>query len=149
MGVEMGASEENKAVADFITKDSGERRVFSTGSRRDVRTGKGRYDLISPIGLKRLAQLYERGAVKYGDRNWEKGQPLGQYLDSAIRHLFCYLAGMRDEDHLTAVAWNAFSFVHTEQLIRDGKLPKELDDLGTTDRPIVEFNGERHAKNSV
>lgn len=30
----------------FITKDSGERREFSTGSKRDIATGKGRYDLL-------------------------------------------------------------------------------------------------------
>lgn len=127
-----------KLESGFVTKDSGERRVFFTGSRRDKRDGKGRFDLISPIGLRRLAGLYERGAVKYGDRNWEKGQPLGSYLDSAMRHLVSFLAGDRDEDHMVAVAWNAFGFIHTEQLIRDGKLPKELDDIGTTSRPLIE-----------
>src|SRR5688500_10968468 len=91
-------------VAYGDVKDSGEREVFSTGSKRDTRKGKGRYDLITPLGLKRLAVHYENGAIKYGDRNWEKGQPLSRYLDSAIRHLYCYLAGMRDEDHLAAIA---------------------------------------------
>lgn len=119
-------------------KDSGKREEFSTGSRRDTRDGKGRFDLISPIALKRLAIHYQLGSAKYGDRNWERGQPLARYLDSAMRHLNCYLSGMRDEDHLTAVAWNVFAFIHTEQLIRDGKLPKELDDLGTTERPVCE-----------
>lgn len=130
-------------ASEFVTKDSGAREEFPTGSLRDTRQGKGRFDLMSPIGLRRLAELYERGAVKYGDRNWEKGQPLGRYLDSAMRHLVCYLAGYRDEDHLAAVAWNAFSFMHTEAMIRQGRLPKELDDLGTTDRPLVEET--RHA----
>lgn len=110
-------------------KDSGERQEFNTGSVRDTRDGKGRFDLITPIGLKRLAVHYENGARKYGDRNWEKGQPVSRYLDSAIRHLYAYLAGARDEDHLAAVAWNALAAIHTEQRVRDGALPKELDDL--------------------
>ncbi len=67
-------------------KDSGERREFSTGSVRDVRKGKGRFDLIPPCALLLLAQHYENGAVKYGDRNWEKGQPLSSYVDSMLRH---------------------------------------------------------------
>jgi len=110
-------------------KDSGERRNFKTGSVRDIRTGKGRFDLISPIALRRLAQHLENGAVKYGDRNWELGQPLAGYLDSAIRHLIDFLEGKRDEDHLSAGAWNIFSAIHTEEMICRGVLPKELNDL--------------------
>lgn len=109
-------------------EDSGRRQEFPTGSVRDTREGKGRYDLISMIALERLAKHYENGAKKYGDHNWEKGQPLSRYLDSTIRHVVKYMLGSRVEDHMAAVAWNAFAFIHTEQLIKDGKLPKELDD---------------------
>ena len=35
--------------------DSGERQQYATGAVRDLATGKGRYDLISPIALRRLA----------------------------------------------------------------------------------------------
>lgn len=110
-------------------KDSGKRQEFTTGSRRDTQDGKGRYDLISPISLKRLAMHFENGAKKYGDRNWELGQPLTRYLDSAIRHIYCYLEGKRDEDHAIAGAWNLLALVHTEEMIRRGVLPKELNDL--------------------
>ena len=113
----------------FITKDSGERRVFSTGSQRDVREGKGRYDLLPPECIRRLALLYERGAVKYGDHNWKKGQPLSSTLDSLLRHAFQYAEGDRTEDHLSAVAWNAFTLMWTEDKIAKGALPKELADL--------------------
>lgn len=113
----------------FVTKDSGEREEFSTGSVRDTRTGKGRYDLIPTLPLKRLAQLYERGADKYGDRNWEKGQPLSRYIDSAMRHLIAVAEGQDDEDHAIAVAWNMFALIHTQEAVRRGELPEELDDL--------------------
>ena len=109
--------------------DSGKRQEWETGSVRDTREGKGRFDLIAPYSLKRLAIHYENGAIKYGDRNWEKGQPLARYLDSAIRHLNTYLGGGRSEDHLSAVAWNVFSYMQTEKWIAEGRLPKELDDV--------------------
>lgn len=110
-------------------KDSGARQEFTTGSVRDTNIGKGRFDLISPIALKRLAILYQNGAVKYDAWNWSKGQPLSRYLDSATRHLYCFMAGDDSEDHLAAVAWNVFSYMHTEQWIGEGVLPPELDDM--------------------
>ena len=66
-----------------ILPDSGERIEFETGAVRDTTTGKGRYDLLSPIAIKRLAQHFENGGLKYKDRNWEKGIPLKRFLDSA------------------------------------------------------------------
>lgn len=116
-------------MSGFQVKDSGEREEFDTGARRDTRERKGRYDLLSPVFLKRLALLYENGAEKYGDHNWEKGMPLSRYLDSAMRHLVCWMDGDRSEDHLVQSAWNAAAYVHTEQRIREGKLPLELDDI--------------------
>jgi len=109
-------------------KDSGKRQVFKTGSMRDTPEGKGRFDLLPPYAILRLAQHFENGARKYGDRNWEKGQPLSRYLDSAIRHLFAYLGGSRVEDHLAAVAWNALAYIQTEYWILNGALPDDLDD---------------------
>jgi hypothetical protein len=110
-------------------KDSGERRQFDTGAVRDMSSGKGRYDLISPLFLKRLAKHFENGAKKYGDRNWEKGIPLSSYLDSAMRHLSNYLEGLRDEDHLAAAAWNISCLIHMEEMIERGLITKELDNL--------------------
>lgn len=109
-------------------KDSGERQEFPTGSVRDTRKGKGRFDLIPFYPLLRLAQHYENGAAKYGDRNWEKGQPLSRYLDSAIRHLLVANDGLEDEDHLSAAVWNIFGYIATKQWIAEGKLPEALDD---------------------
>lgn len=121
-------------------KDKGERVEFTTGMVREPNDGRGRYDLISPIMLKRLAILYERGAKKYtriddngkeisGDRNWEKGGSFSRFLNSAIRHTMQYLEGYRDEDHLIQAIWNLTSVVHLTEMIDRGELPKELDDL--------------------
>jgi hypothetical protein len=110
-------------------KDSGERRKFGTGAVRDMALGKGRYDLISPLAMKRLAKHYQNGSLKYGDRNWEKGIPLNSYLDSAMRHLFNYLEGLRDEDHLSACLWNVSALIHMEEMIERGLMPKSLNNL--------------------
>lgn len=108
--------------------DSGARQEFATGSVRDLADGKGRFDLIPPYPLQRLAEHYENGAKKYGDRNWEKGQPVMRYLDSALRHMIKgLLAGDQSEDHASAVEWNIMSYVHTLNEVAAGRLPAELD----------------------
>lgn len=107
--------------------------VFNSGAVRDNRAGKGRYDLISPFALKRLAMTMEEGAIKYGDRNWEKGMPQSRLFDSAIRHLLQYMMGYEDEDHLGHAMFNVMAMTHNDELIADGLLPYELDD-----RPFME-----------
>lgn len=97
-----------------------------TGAVREVALGKGRFDLIPPYPHKRLAIHYENGTKKYADRNWEKGLPLHRYLDSAERHMADFKAGDRTEDHLTAVIWNLYCYLHTEKELVEGRLPKEL-----------------------
>lgn len=111
-------------MTDFnAVVDSGKREEFPTGSRRDSRDGKGRFDLLPVKPLRRLAKHYENGAKKYGDHNWQKGQPSSRYYDSAMRHLIMYMDGDRSEDHLAAVAWNAFSMMWNEDFRGD------LDDI--------------------
>lgn len=114
---------------------------FSTGSRRDSRDGKGRYDLIPWIVISQLSKRFESGAQLYGDRNWEKGQPLGRYLDSALRHLFQFLEGEINEDHGIASIWNLIALMATLQKIRDGELPESLDDL-----EILRKQKSKHSK---
>ena len=113
----------------FVTKDSGERDEFDTGYRRDSQAGKPRYDLISQIGLLRLAQLYQRGAEKYGDDNWQKGSPFRRTFAAMFRHMLQWAAGDRSEDHLAAVAWNAFTLMDYEYRIIAGDLPANLNDM--------------------
>ena len=110
-------------------QDSGARQNFSTGSVRDTNEGKARFDLISLLGSYRLAMHYANGAKKYGDRNWEKGQPLSRYIESAERHNFKLKMGFMDEDHEAAAVWNLLAFMHTKMMIKAGSLPVELNDM--------------------
>lgn len=102
-------------------------RVWETGSRRDSNVGKGRFDLISPVALRALALHNETGAAKYGDRNWEKGQPLMTYVDCAMRHLNKEVGGLTDENHAVAAFWNLMAYIHTLHEIKAGRLPASLD----------------------
>lgn len=113
---------------EFQLKDSGHRQTFDSGAQRDRQVGKGRYDLISPFALHRLALIAENGAIKYEDRNWEKGMPITRFIDSAKRHLNQALAGKIDEDHLAQAMWNCHAAIHILEMIRRGKLDKKLDD---------------------
>ncbi len=122
---------------DFITKDSGLREQHSSGAVRDVRGGKGRYDLLPTRSLRRIAGVYERGAIKYADRNWEKGMPMSRYMDSGLRHLFQYLEGHRDEDHLAQAAFNIMAMIDHEERVNSGQLPKEINDL-----PVLNVSGD-------
>lgn len=89
-----------------MIKDSGERIEFSTGAVRDMKDGKGRFDLLPWYGIMEVSKHCEEGAKKYGEHNVDRGIPLHSLMDSASRHLAKFIAGESDEDHLRAAAWN-------------------------------------------
>jgi hypothetical protein len=113
----------------YEIKDSHKHREFSTGANRDSKIGKGRFDLVPPATLRALAIHYEKGARKYADRNWEKGIPIGEFIDSGLRHINQFLDGQDDENHLIAGLWNIFCAYETILRIQNGRLPKELYNL--------------------
>lgn len=106
------------------TKDSGERFVSETGYQRDTENGKGRFDLMFPLGIPydqqmmtRFAQLLARGAEKYDTRNWEKAnsqEDLDRFKSSAFRHLVQWLTDEQDEDHGAAVIYNIMAHESTK-----------------------------------
>jgi len=102
---------------DGKMNDGGDRISYGENlAIRESTDGKGRFDLVTPFGLMRLAKWYELGAKKYADRNWEKGMPFSRYLDSAMRHIIKFTMGMNDEDHLAAAVWNLMCIIHHEEL---------------------------------
>lgn len=117
------------SLKDFLE----ERDSYSTGAKRDTRKGKGRYDLISPYMMERLAWVMEKGANHYGARNWEKGMPQSRFMDSALRHLFQYCVNpvsVADDgdDHLAQAIFNIMAMIHQETLFEYYDM--ELFDLG-------------------
>jgi dATP/dGTP diphosphohydrolase, N-terminal len=105
---------------EFTTKDSGVREEYASGMRRDTQEGKPRFALLLPEGvpyeaqfLTRVAGLMERGAVKYGERNWEKAsgeEESARFRESALRHMMQWLCGEDDEDHAAAVVFNLLAY---------------------------------------
>ena len=94
---------------------------FDTGAVRDT-GGKGRCDLLPHSALLRVAKHMEDSLEGHEERNWEMGIPMHSFLDSAMRHLFKYMDGWVDEDHLAAAATNVLMAMWTE-----GHLPSMQD----------------------
>lgn len=99
-----------------MIKDSGEKKVFSSGMQRDSNILKPRFDLLLPEGLPIDATMLGRwtkqvgeGASKYGERNWEKAftnEEYRRFKESAFRHLIAWMAEENDEDHAAALFFN-------------------------------------------
>jgi len=96
---------------------------------RRYNSGKLRYQLITPIGLSKLAEIYTKGCEKYtvynedgsvkdsGANNWKSGLPFTQIMDSAKRHIQAWESGEDiDPDlqsqHLANAVWNLFTIIH-------------------------------------
>ena len=123
--------------------DSGQRQSFETGAVRDTAEGKTRPDLISPFSMDRLGEWLRLGAMKYAERNWEKGIPISRSLASLYRHLLKYQQGATDEDHMAAIMCNAMFIMHTEDMIRRGRLPETLADMPDYSKiPGAHSNGD-------
>lgn len=88
---------------------------FPSGAVRSKEGEKERWDLITPIGLRRLAETCAEGAEKYGVGNWQRGIPASNLLNHAIRHIYLYLEGDDSEDHLAHAAWNILAVCHFEE----------------------------------
>lgn len=112
------------------------KRHFPTGAVRDRREGKGRFDLLMPRAIAMLAKHLESGAGKYGDNNYRLGIPISAFMDSGLRHAFKYMAGHVEEDHLLAAAWNLMAAIEIRESIREGILPKWLEDMPPDLRPV-------------
>lgn len=58
-----------------------------------------RFDLIDPFTIFRLAHILSEGAQKYGEWNW-RGLTIQDNINHAIIHLYAFLAGDEQDDHL-------------------------------------------------
>ena len=116
-------------MSNKIKIEAGKRREFPTGAESQNATGKGTPVLVPGDAIIDIAKHFENGAVVYGARNWEKGIPLSEQLNSLERHLQQEKMGMIDEPHARALAWRAVCYLATKLRIENGLLPAELDDM--------------------
>lgn len=95
--------------------------TFETGAMRSAHAageiGKfpARFDLISPIGLRRVAEAYGEGSQKYPLGNWTKGIPESSLLQHAQAHLASYMMGDTSEDHIGHAIWNLMTLAHNQE----------------------------------
>lgn len=112
-------------------KDGGSRMTYSTGAMKEDWTkteGKGRYDLLPVLAIRRVAEIFRKGAMKYQSWNWAKGIKLSRFMDSGKRHVDQEWEGRIDEDHIAQACWNFLCYLDTLIRIERGLLPEELDD---------------------
>lgn len=100
-----------------------DRYEYGTGAVRSSDCKTERWDLISPIAMHRLAQVYAEGAAKYGANNWEMGMPVWSILNHVIRHIFLYQSGDNSDDHLGHALWGMCAAVHSAEMAARGVEP--------------------------
>lgn len=100
-----------------------------------------RFDLIPPLVLQQLAEVYEEGAQSYGDSKYlEKPLPYSVIVNHMMNHLLIYLNGDRSELHLAKVIWGAASMITLDQydgginndMFFGGKKPNVIDTKGSS-----------------
>lgn len=75
-----------------------------------------RFSLIPASVLHLVAEHYGKGALKYEDRNWEKGYNWSLSFDALMRHAWAWWGG-EDEDpetgssHMVAVVFHAMALL--------------------------------------
>lgn len=97
---------------------------FDTGAQRGPTVAGGeesqfppRYDLLlSNLSfMKRMAETYGEGALKYGDDNWRKGMPEKSLINHFMAHLVQHLSGDRKEDHLAHMCWGVMTLMWMQE----------------------------------
>lgn len=77
-----------------------------------------RFDLIPAISLKIVASILAYGAEKYGVNNWQLIDTQ-DHINHALAHLYNFLDGDRDEEHLGHAACRVLFAIYTSQNVND------------------------------
>lgn len=90
------------------------RLVSATGGEKGSKLA--RYDLLPPDALRRVAELYGRGAEKYEAHNWRKGYNWSLSFAAMQRHAWQFWDGEDYDDetlapHLASVAFHALALL--------------------------------------
>ena len=119
----MSQEEPNPLVTDdtvirskFIHGNGGAVEEYEGGGKRGV--VKERYDLVPPVGIRKVALAMAEGAERYGDLNWH-GLPISNCTNHALKHIYQWIDGDRSEDHLGHAAANLLMAAELEQ--RNGR----------------------------
>lgn len=59
-----------------------------------------RFDLVDPLAMFEMCRVLREGAEKYGEWNW-RNIPVHDHLNHLLIHVYAYLAGDTQDDHLS------------------------------------------------
>lgn len=82
------------------------------------------FHAISPKTYLRIANHYGGGAKKYDPWNWSKGMPFSVFHASLMRHIFKIIDNEVNEDHWSAIFFNAAAILHFKMVGRT-----DMDDV--------------------
>ena len=99
---------------------------FKSGAIRDSQEGKPDFtETISWTAFNRYAKYMTGKKSKYGSGNFKKGIETWSYEQSLIRHIDKYMRNKyengndeKNEDHLSAIVFNAFGIIHNEEQLK-------------------------------
>lgn len=128
--VGVGRKQMGEEVSGFLLNFSGDTVAYESGMTRERKVGLPRFSLLVPTNVPyehtmvyRDAMLLTRGAENHGARNAELGndrEALDDFAESAGRHYFKWLSGMRDEDHAAALRWNVRQYEESLWRLENG-----------------------------
>ena len=78
-----------------------------------------RFDLVDPFAMFKMCRVLQKGAEKYGEENWRQ-IPVRDHLNHLLIHVYAYLAGDTQDDHLTHALCRAMFAVAVDRGKRDG-----------------------------
>ena len=81
-----------------------------------------RFDLIDAEAMFKMAGILDAGARKYGVDNW-RGMQTEDHINHALSHLYAFLSGDRQDDHLEHALCRVMFAVATEQPSNAAKIP--------------------------
>lgn len=79
-----------------------------------------RFDLADPVAMFEMTRVLQEGAEKYGDDNWRL-IPVNDHLNHMLIHVYAYLAGDRQDDHLAHALCRALFAVAVDKENRGDK----------------------------
>lgn len=96
-------------------EDGGERMVFEGGALREPAKGKGRYDLITPLGIERSRRWNENSRMD------DDARPSMSPLEMVYEHIQEFRRGVRRTDHIAAAVNYLLDHLNRESVQVDGR----------------------------
>ena len=101
--------------ANAFNPETGDIEALKQEGYRDDE-GKPPIHLIPAEAILMLANIFEYGSKKYGDRNWEKGMDWSRMYASAMRHMLAFWMGENDDresgyQHMAHATWNCMALM--------------------------------------